>query len=74
MNINQIAALAPIITLSTATIALMLTIAIRRNFVLASSVASFGILMSLLAIASKSRIDSVSLFMMSILVEFDLLL
>jgi NADH-quinone oxidoreductase subunit N len=50
MNINQLAALAPIITLATATVAVMLTIAIRRNFVLASSVSACGILISLLAL------------------------
>ena len=50
MNSNQLAALAPIITLTAATIAVMLTIAIRRNFVLTSSVAAGGILMSLLAV------------------------
>jgi NADH-quinone oxidoreductase subunit N len=50
MNSNQLAALAPIITLTIATIVLMLSIAIRRNFVLASTVAACGILISLLAL------------------------
>ncbi|MDD1635489.1 MAG: NADH-quinone oxidoreductase subunit N [Methylococcaceae bacterium] len=50
MNINQLVALAPIITLATAIIAVMLTIAIRRSFVLTSSVAACGILISLLAL------------------------
>lgn len=50
MNSNQLAALAPIITLATATVVVMLTTAIRRNFVLASSIAAGGFLISLLAL------------------------
>ena len=50
MTSNQLAALAPIITLATATMAVMLTIAIRRNFVLSTSVAAGGILISLPAL------------------------
>ena len=50
MNINQLISLAPIMTLAASIIAVMLTIAIRRNFVIASSVAAGGILISLLAL------------------------
>jgi NADH-quinone oxidoreductase subunit N len=50
MNINQLISLAPIMTLAASIIAVMLTIAIRRNFVIASSVAPGGILISLLAL------------------------
>jgi len=78
MNSNQLAALAPIITLTIATIAVMLTIAIRRNFVLASSVTAGGILTSLLALCiawrespiqatSLIRVDNYALFLMALL-------
>jgi len=50
MNSNQLVALAPIITLAITIVAVMLTIAIRRNFVLASSIAAGGILLSLFAL------------------------
>ena len=50
MNSNQLIALAPIITLATAAIAVMLAIAIRRNFILTCSVAACGMLMSLLVL------------------------
>jgi NADH-quinone oxidoreductase subunit N len=78
MNSNQLAALAPIITLTIATIVVMLSIAIRRNFVLASNVAACGILISLpaLGIAWQQspiqstlliRVDSYVLFFMALL-------
>jgi len=80
MNSNQLVALAPIITLSSAAIAVMLTIAIRRNFVLASSVAACSIIMSLLAlvVAWKEspiqatlliRVDDYALFFMALLLS-----
>jgi NADH-quinone oxidoreductase subunit N len=50
MNSNQLAALAPIITQASAAIAVMLAIAIRRNFVLTTSIAACGIIASLLAL------------------------
>jgi NADH-quinone oxidoreductase subunit N len=50
MNSNQLVVLAPIITLSLAAIAVMLAIAIRRNFVLICSVAACGIIMSMVAV------------------------
>ncbi|NOT13421.1 MAG: NADH-quinone oxidoreductase subunit N [Methylococcaceae bacterium] len=50
MNADQLAALAPIITITGAAIAVMLAIAIRRNFLLASGVAAGGILLSMLAL------------------------
>ena len=78
MNINQLASLAPIITLTIATIAVMLTIAIRRSFVLASSIAACGILMSLLTLVIAwqqspiqatllIRVDQYALFFMALL-------
>ena len=78
MNSNQLTALAPIITLTIATIAVMLTIAIRRNFVLASTVTAGGILISLLALGIAwqqspiqatllIRVDDYALFFMALL-------
>ncbi|MDD1619181.1 MAG: NADH-quinone oxidoreductase subunit N, partial [Methylococcaceae bacterium] len=78
MNINQLVALAPITTLAIATVAVMLTIAIKRNFVLTSSIAAGGILISLLAviIAWKEspvqatlliRVDACALFFTALL-------
>ena len=59
MNSNQLVALAPIITLSLAAIAVMLTIAIRRNFVLTCSVAACGIIMSMVALGIAWQEDAV---------------
>ena len=78
MDNHQLAALAPIITLSTVAIAVMLTIAIRRNFILISSVTAFGILLSLSALGVAwqetpiqttllIRINSFALFYMALL-------
>ncbi|WP_411726601.1 NADH-quinone oxidoreductase subunit N [Methyloglobulus sp.] len=78
MNSNQLVALAPIMTLATATIAVMLTIAIRRNFVLTSSVAAGGIIMTLLVLGIAwqetpiqatllIRVDDYALFFMALL-------
>jgi NADH-quinone oxidoreductase subunit N len=80
MNSSQLAALAPIITLSLAAIVLMLSIAIRRNFVLASSIATFGIIISLLALGIAwperpvqltllIRVDAYALFFMFLLLS-----
>lgn len=78
MNIDQLFALAPIISLSAAAIAVMLAIAIRRNFVLVCCVAAFGIIMSLLALGIARqespiqvtllmRIDDYALFYIALL-------
>ena len=78
MNSSQLVGLAPIITLSTASIVVMLGIAIRRNFVLTSCVTAFGLIMSLLAlgiawqkspiqVTSLIRIDDYALFFMVLL-------
>ncbi|MDD5461251.1 MAG: NADH-quinone oxidoreductase subunit N [Methylococcales bacterium] len=78
MNINQLVALAPIITLSAAAIAVMLAIAIRRNFILISGIAACGIIASLLVLGiawqespvqatSLIRIDEYALFFMALL-------
>ena len=52
MNSYQLAALAPIITIAGTAIAVMLAIAVKRNFVIACVVAAAGILLSLLALAA----------------------
>ena len=78
MNGNQLIGLAPIITLSTASIAVMLGIAIRRNFVLTCGITAFGIIMSLLALIAAwqespiqatllIRVDNYALFFMALL-------
>ncbi len=78
MNGNQLIGLAPIITLSTASIAVMLGIAIKRNFVLTCSITAFGIIISLLAVAVACqespiqatlliRMDNYALFFMALL-------
>ena len=78
MNSNQLLALAPIISLSAAVIVVMLSIALRRNFVLASSVTAGGILISLpaLGIAWQQspiqvtlliRVDDYALFFIALL-------
>jgi len=78
MNTNQLAALAPIITITATVIAVMLAIAIRRNFILASGVAAGGIIMSLPAliiarqqspvqVTSLMRVDDYALFAMTLL-------
>ena len=83
MNSNQLVVLAPIITLSTATIAVMLVIAIRRNFVLTCCVVAVGIIMSLLALSIAwqespiqatllIRVDVYALFFMALLLSASL--
>ena len=78
MNGHQLLALSPIMTLATASIVVMLTIAIRRNFVLTSCVAASGILMTLLVLSIAwqetpiqatllIRIDEYALFFMALL-------
>lgn len=78
MNTNQLAALAPIITITVAAIAVMLTIAIRRNFMLVTCIAAGGIIISLLALVIAWRespaqattlilVDDYALFTMALL-------
>ena len=80
MNINQLISIAPIMTLAAATIAVMLTIAIRRNFVLASCIAVCGIIISLLTLSIAwqqsplqatllIRVDNYALFFMALLLS-----
>lgn len=49
MNSHQLAALAPIIVITAAAVAVMLVIAVRRNFALTGAVAGCGILLALAA-------------------------
>ncbi|WP_394752202.1 NADH-quinone oxidoreductase subunit N [Crenothrix sp.] len=51
MNSNEIAALAPIMTLAASAVAVMLIIACKRNFVVISSVAACGLIATLAAVA-----------------------
>jgi len=78
MNINQLIALAPMITLTATVIAVMLGIAVRRNFMLSCGIAATGIIISLLmlGVAWKQspvqatfllRIDAYALFYMALL-------
>ena len=80
MNSNQLVALAPIITQSVAVLAVMLSIAIRRSFVLTCCIAAFGIIVSLLALGfawTESpvhatlliRVDAYALFFMALLLS-----
>ncbi|MGZ8160090.1 MAG: NADH-quinone oxidoreductase subunit N [Methylobacter sp.] len=80
MNINQLIALAPIITIAVTVIAVMLSIAVRRNFILAYSIAAAGIIMSLwtLGIAWREspvqatlliQVDAYALFYMALLLS-----
>jgi NADH-quinone oxidoreductase subunit N len=72
MNINQLAALAPIITMTGAAIAVMLTIAIRRNFILASGVAAGGIIMSVLALGIAWQESPVQVTLLMLLDDYAL--
>jgi NADH-quinone oxidoreductase subunit N len=78
MDSRQLVAIAPIITLSTVAVVVMLTIAIKRNFILISSVTACGILLTLSVIAVSwqeapiqstllIRIDNFALFFMALL-------
>jgi NADH-quinone oxidoreductase subunit N len=51
MNLEQIAAFLPVISISGAALVVMLTIAVRRNFALVSFIGGIGILVSLLAVS-----------------------
>lgn len=78
MNINQLIALAPIITLAVTAVAVMLGIAVRRNFMLSCGIAAVGIILSLwtLGIAWRESpvratllmlVDAYTLFYMGLL-------
>ncbi|MDO9269222.1 MAG: NADH-quinone oxidoreductase subunit N [Methylobacter sp.] len=80
MNINQLIAFAPVITLAGTAIAVMLGIAVRRNFMLSFGIAAAGIIMSLVALGvawRKSpvqvtlliRMDAYALFCMALLLS-----
>ena len=80
MNINQLTALVPIIIIAGTAIAVMLSIAVRRNFVLAFGIAACGIIMSLMTLGvvwRKSpiqatlliRMDAYALFYMALLLS-----
>ena len=51
MNLEQIAAFLPVISISGAALVVMMTIAVRRNFALVSFIGGIGILVSLLAVS-----------------------
>jgi NADH-quinone oxidoreductase subunit N len=51
MNLEQVAAFLPVISISGAALVVMLTIAVRRNFALVSFIGGIGILVSLLAVS-----------------------
>ncbi len=51
MNMAQLIAFSPVISISGAVLVVMLTIAVRRNFVLVSFIAGIGILVSLSAVS-----------------------
>jgi NADH-quinone oxidoreductase subunit N len=78
MNSNQLFALAPLIILAGAAIAVMLGIAVRRNFILSFSIAAIGIIASLVALGLVwgrnpiqatllLRMDAYALFYMAML-------
>jgi len=80
MNSQQLFALAPIITLAGAAIAVMLGIAVRRNFMLSFGIAAIGIIASLAALGivwGESpvqatlllRMDAYALFYMALLLS-----
>jgi len=84
MNSQQLFALAPIITLAGAAIAVMLGIAVRRNFILSFSMAGIGIVASLVALGMVwrgspvqatllLRMDAYALFYMALLLSAGLL-
>jgi NADH-quinone oxidoreductase subunit N len=72
MDTNQLAALAPIISIAGAAIAVMLTIAIRRNFILACGVAAGGIIMSILALSIAWQQSPVQATLLMLLDDFAL--
>jgi len=80
MNSNQLIALAPIITIAVTAVAVMLGIAVRRNFILSCGIAAVGIVIALstLGIASRESpvratllilVDAYSLFYMALLLS-----
>lgn len=80
MNINQLMALAPVITIAITAVAVMLSIAVRRNFILSCGIAAVGIIIALwtLGIASREsplratllmQVDAYALFYMALLLS-----
>lgn len=80
MNINQLIALAPIITLAATAVVVMLSIAVQRNFILSCGIAAVGIIIALstLGIASRESpvratllmlVDAYTLFYMALLLS-----
>ncbi len=80
MNINQLIVLTPIITIAGTAVAVMLSIAVRRNFILACGIAAVGIIMSLSALGISWRespvqatlliqVDAYALFYMALLLS-----
>jgi len=80
MNSQQLFALAPIITVAGTAIAVMLGIAVRRNFILSFSIAAIGIIASLIALGIVwrespiqatllLRMDAYALFYMALLLS-----
>jgi len=64
MDLDSLMVLAPLIAMTVTAIAIMLAIAIRRNFVLANGIAGFGIVLSLLSIGPawhKSSLQAIPL-------------
>jgi NADH-quinone oxidoreductase subunit N len=67
MNMAQFIVFSPVISISGAVLVVMLTIAVRRNFVLVSFIAGIGILVSLAAVSiiwSNSPVQVTPLFRM----------
>jgi len=80
MNSQQLFALAPIITVAGTAIAVMLGIAVRRNFILSFSIAAIGIIASMIALGIVwrespiqatllLRMDAYALFYMALLLS-----
>ncbi len=73
MNINQLLGIAPIIIIAGSAVVVMIGIAIRRNFVLAYSLAACGILISLIALSIcgwESPIQATSLIRVDVYARF----
>jgi NADH-quinone oxidoreductase subunit N len=83
MNSSEFIALTPIITLSGATVLVMLSIAIQRNFMLATSITAGGIIVTLLSlyitwgetpvhVSSLIRVDAIAQFYLALLMAVGL--
>jgi NADH-quinone oxidoreductase subunit N len=80
MNVSQLIALAPIMTIAATAVVVMLGIAVRRNYALAGGIAAAGIVIALLSLGSAAqqspvqatlllRIDAYALFAMALLLS-----